>query len=166
MWDIEERCSCDNCAYHHDCTRKIDHDIVQLYAPPFATISTLPKGLICTEYYPAEWCVYKRKCWEGFDAYWEGYLQTWGSDLLKNPNKRFTVYLHGERWKDDYEIPFLEWVFGKPFDKETGLLKATHIRHWVRTRKSPEYPLGGYYKYIRINGWDVYNMKEWGTKER
>lgn len=57
MWDIEERCSCDNCAYHHDCTRKIDHDIVQLYAPSFAHISTLPKVLVCTEYYPAKWCV-------------------------------------------------------------------------------------------------------------
>lgn len=62
------------CIHFHDCKR-IDHKIVRFAVPWFKSYDNGQfRGCICSEFEPADWCVYAKAHWVGFDKEWAAWV--------------------------------------------------------------------------------------------
>lgn len=172
MWDAEIRIGCRDCIYWTNkygvkpCQHRIDHEIVKVHYPSFATCydNELGRFCPCSDFEPNPSRKYLYEHWEGFDAYIEGYKTTWG----KNGRMFYDgiTWLHTGNLYDfdtpEYGVPTYDLVFGHPYNPETGWLKATKKRYCVRHKKSDKYPTGSE---IITEDIDGVNIKgEWEEK--
>lgn len=94
-------------------------------------------GVICSDFEPAERCVYLARTWRGFDYYWPRFLDQWGSGQGKTGNVAFT--LDGNT-KVRYHVKTEYFVYGDKLFVD-GKLNAhermstwwTGVADWVST---------------------------------
>lgn len=120
------------CIHFHDCKR-IDHKIVRFAVPWFKSYDNGQfSGCICSEFEPAEYCVYAKAHWAGFDKEWAAWVDQWLP--YKNTNKNIFFTLHGNT-DVRYGVKLLDFVFGNMFDGD--ILKANEKVYYKRDKSNP-----------------------------
>lgn len=119
---------------HTPCQKRIDHVTVRFACPWFKSYDCNQfTGVICSDFEPAERCVYLARTWRGFDYYWPRFLDQWGSGQGKTGSVAFT--LNGNT-KVRYFVKTEYFVYG---DKlfVGGKLNAHARQFYVVDRRSP-----------------------------
>lgn len=119
---------------HTPCQKRIDHVTVRFAHPWFKTYDRNQfTGVICSDFEPAERCVYLARTWRGFDYYWPRFLDQWGSGQGKTGSVAFT--LDGNT-KVRYHVKTEYFVFGDKLFVD-GKLNAHERMFYVVDRRSP-----------------------------
>ena len=131
-----ENYHCGSCKYYHNCKR-IDHQAIQFAKPWFKTYDRNQfSGCVCSDFEPAEWCVYACKAWMGFEYYWPRYVEQW----LPYKNTSVLIYftLNGDT-SIRYGVKLLDFVYGNMIDG--NILKASEKVYYKKVKSGFGYKL-------------------------
>lgn len=165
-WDCEERVGCQECIYWSNripCQRRIDHSLVKVHYPSFATCydNQLGRWTPCSDFKPNPRCKYIYEHWVDFDTYVEGYKTTWGEHGRMFYDGLIWIHLGGHLYDiynaPEYAIETKELVFGKPFNFKTGELHTVKKRYCKKYKKSNFHPLGFEILYEDIESINVFD---------
>lgn len=125
---------CGNCKFFgthkSPCKKRIDHEKVKFAKPWFKTYDfNQYSGVICSDFEPAERCVFLCKTWQGFDYYWPRFVEQWGAP-------RYMSFILDGNEKIRYHVKTENFVFGKDLFVN-GKLNAYERMYYVRDKKSP-----------------------------
>lgn len=125
---FEENLMCGMCKYFRKDCKRVDGKIIKFYHPYF-TNNTMSHA-ICRDYAPADYCVYVKAHYPGYDEY------------IKDPDvqkhRYFSFFIKGD---DDtmYNVTADDFVNGTMWDGDT--FKAFEKQYYVRTRSGFGYNL-------------------------
>jgi len=140
--DERERYFCGSCKYFNiksdrddvvSPCKRIDHKHLQFSRPYFKSYDCNQfNGVICSDFEPADWCIYAKEHWGGFDAYWKSYKKYW------NPNAETdSISFFIDKNTDvRYKVKLTDFVFGTMYN-ENGTLKAFEKTYYKRSKLSP-----------------------------
>jgi len=140
--DERERYCCGSCKYFNirsdmdnviSSCKRIDHKRVQFYRPWFKSYDCNQfSGTVCSDFEPADWCIYAKKHWNGFDNYWKSYKKYW------NPNAETdSISFFLDKNTDvGYKVKLTDFVFNTMYN-EDGSLKAFEKFYYKTIKKSP-----------------------------
>lgn len=114
--------------------KRIDHKSVQFFRPWFKSYDCGQySGIICADFVPASWCINAVKEWNGFDEYWENYIEQWLPH--SNTNRSISFFINGDT-SVSYQVKLLDFVYNTMFDDHGGL-KAISKQFYKRDKTSP-----------------------------
>lgn len=112
-----------------DHCRRIDHQGIRFYRPWFRVQDCgQHNSLVCADFEPADWCVWLKQHWRG----WEDY---WGADVIaavKRDNySSIPLTLRSDDYKWCYHVHLWDWWYNDFKDSNGGL-------KWFERWRSPK----------------------------
>lgn len=127
---------CGSCKYYNNCKR-IDHEVIQFARPWFKSYDRNQfSGCICSDFEPAEWCIYACETWLGFEHYWPRYVEQW---LPYGDTSKLMYFVLNGDTSIRYGVRLLYFVYGSMFDGNT--LKALEKTYYKKTKDGFGYKL-------------------------
>lgn len=131
---------CGNCKYfrvdadrNESLCKRIDHKSVKFHTPWFKSYDcNQHNGIICSDFIPASWYINAVKEWNGFEEYWENYVEQWLP--YKKTDTTVSFIINGDR-SVSYQVKLLDFIYNTMFD-EYGYLKAVSKRYYKRDKTS------------------------------
>lgn len=112
------------------CRKRIDHETVRFAKPWFKTYDCNQfTGVVCSDFEPAERCVFIARTWRGFDYYWPRFVEQWGAP-------RYIPFTLDGNEKVNYHVKTEHFVFGDRLFV-AGRLNAYERQFYVQDRSSP-----------------------------
>lgn len=120
------------------CKRRIDHKNIKYAKPWFKCYDANQfSGVICSEFKPSTSFPWLVEHWNGFQEYWQLFVEAWLP--YKNTNKLiwFTIGENESVW---YGMPLLDYVYGNMYN-EDGTPKFVKKMYYKQTRTGFGYKL-------------------------
>ena len=133
MEEFDEALMCGQCRYAGEKCKRVDGKRIRLYHPWFAPHSA-QQHFICRDYTPADWCVYIKTHYPGYEKYAEN------PDVQREIRNRKSVgFFVGNDEDTIYHVLADDFVNGTMWDG--SVFKAYEKQYYVRTRSGFGYRL-------------------------
>lgn len=133
MEEFDEALMCGQCRYAGEKCKRVDGKRIRFYHPWFAPHSA-QQHFICRDYATADWCMYIKTHYPGYEKYAEN------PDVQREIRNRKSVgFFVGNDEDTIYHVLADDFVNGTMWDG--GVFKAYEKQYYVRTRSGFGYRL-------------------------